>query len=532
MRYRLGLATVGVGLLLSGAAGAQSQQPWANEAASTPLLRGVRGTVSFFYRSNELMGENGFTSFGPQFHLDGSLGDHVFYSTSFAYSRRERLGGDAVAEDGGGGDSHLVGGARLGFRLGQSSVFEVEYSNDSLGNQGEDSVLFLDGRQRSSIGGIERGKSHLLTLRNQTQIGSVAHLSTSVRYTDLSTSLQLAGASGGSAPQLVPDYLRRLEVQEHARTSLNLLGRHQIETGMRFVLDQVGLRSTATSLAQDDELQYQAMRMSLYVQDRWQLLRAFSLHMGLAYEMPGTEGGEGRNEWAIGLRRNEGAALQYGVTAFLRNGFPQLADYGHGRASVDLASVRQSNPYRDELGLGSGQLADYSGLELFLSRPLTRSFGFFLGYTYSQLRQLGQGPASYEVAFGTVESDVPSMAMAASSKPQISPTFEQTHMLHLSTSYKLSRSLQVGSTVNYLYADPMEFVTAEATLISPGTDHNISVDVHLEKIISMGGMQVGLMFDVFNLVDTGSMMPFDTRYDLDLAALSGRRFQLGMRYGF
>src|SRR5687767_5798404 len=94
-RRMRGLIAAGLSLMLGGASLAQPvRQPWLDEASSSRLLENVRGSVSFFYRSNELMGSEGYSLFGPQFHLDGSLmGDRVFYSANLAYKQRERLAG-------------------------------------------------------------------------------------------------------------------------------------------------------------------------------------------------------------------------------------------------------------------------------------------------------------------------------------------------------------------------------------------------------------------------------------------------------
>jgi hypothetical protein len=517
--------TAGLGLgLLMGEAEAQVLQHWRDSDS-------VRGTVSFFYRSNELMGDSGFTSFGPQVQLDGSLmGDRFFYSANFAYNRRERLAPGAREEQAV-DDAELVGGARLGFRLGSKSLFEVEYSNDGFVDLGRDSVLFLNGQQQSSLSGIERGKSFFLALRNETQVGSFARLNTSFKYTDHTSSLELAGTASGPLPDLLPDYLRRLEVREHALGQAQFLGLHQIETGVRFVLDQIGIRSSLGGLDGpiEESQQMRATRVGFFLQDRWRLLRGWTVQMGVAYDLPGTGEVNQRNEWSIGLHHGAGKPLQYGVNSFLRNGMPQLADYGRNGPLVEMAA-RHDSAYLDELGLGGARAANYGGIELFFSRQLIRTFGFFLSYTFSHLRDFAH-PETPEVVFGTVEADVPSLARVTTGGQSAGndPLWEQTHLVHFNTSYRVSPSLRLGSTVNYLYADPLEFVTAEITLVRP---HNVSVDMHVEKTIRLGDSQVDLMFDVFNLVDSGSLAAYDTRYDIDLATVSGRRFQLGMRYGF
>jgi hypothetical protein len=530
-RWVQGLLGAGLSLtLLGGSASAQTPQSWGTDLPRSGDSDPVRGTVSFFYRTNELMGDSGFTSFGPQLHLDGSLmGNRVFYSANFAYNRRERLArneGDTPAAE----DTELVGGARLGFRLGNKSVFEVEYSNDGFGDLNRDSVLFLSGQQQSSLSEIARGKSFFLALRNETQVGSVARLTTSFKYMDHTSALQLSSTAAGPLPDLLPDYLRRLEVHEDAEGQLQLFGLHQLETGVRFVLDQLGIRSSSGDLdgALNESRQMRATRVGFFLQDRWEALRGWNVHMGVAYELPGEGQMPRRSEWSIGLHR--GAAdqsLQYGVSTFLRNGFPQLADYGSQGPSLELAIPRDS-AYQDELGLGRSNAANYGGIELFFTKQLARTFGLFLSYTYSHLRDF-QHADQPEVAFGTVEADVPSLAAATSSATPRGPLFQQTHMVHLDTNYRVNSTLSLGSTLNYLYADPLDFVTAEVTLVRP---HNVSVDMHLEKTLRLGDSKVDLMLDVFNLMNSGSLAAYDTHYDIELATIAGRRFQVGMRYGF
>ncbi len=523
-------------LLLFGHAEAQDRLFGGASDKSAMQNARLNGSVTFFYRSNELTREDGFSSFGPAFEFDGSLGERVFYSANFAFSRRERLAASLEDEDES-SRSQFFGGARIGFRVGEKSLFEVEYRNGSLADLGSGSLVFLDGAQQSRLSGVPRNSGFMLALRNKTQLSSAMVLNSSVQFLDHSSSQELSSTAQGPLPDVLPSYIRRLEVQEQVSMKARALGKHSLETGLRFVLDQIGMQASTGDT--DGELyeskEFRASNVGLFFKDLWVPGPGWRVQMGVAYELPGIREVNRRGEWTVGVSHKFfGRSLELGSRAFLRNGVPRWLTYQSPGALEHLAFASTSGPSSLLGQAGQSQTFDDRGLQVFVDKNWGEELEIFFSYTFSSLQSSDPGE---DVAFGTVEADAPSVAVFLEQPEPLEPSWKRTHLLNFKTSYRFDSRFEIGSSLNYFYGTPLQFVTAEVTKTTEGADYarargSLTVDLHLEKVVRIGRTEVGLMVDVFNLLDSGSLVAYDARYNLDLAALTGRRVQLGMRYGF
>jgi outer membrane receptor protein involved in Fe transport len=166
------------------------------------------------------------------------------------------------------------------------------------------------------------------------------------------------------------------------------------------------------------------------------------------------------------------------------------------------------------------------GVELVAKKRFSNNWQMTASYLYSKLE--GNYDGTFQASTGQLDPNLNSAFDYAefTVKNDGLLSFDRTHMFKLNASYQFNFGLSLGASAYYNTGTPLtaygydvNYRNWEYYLSKRGaygrTDTEYEMDLHLGYPIRLGGMDLNILLDVFNLIDRQGETSRDQRFNLD-----------------
>ena len=168
----------------------------------------------------------------------------------------------------------------------------------------------------------------------------------------------------------------------------------------------------------------------------------------------------------------------------------------------------------------------FTGVELTARKRLSDNWQFLASYLWSELE--GNYDGTFQASTGQLDPNLNSAFDYAEFSVQNYGylSVDRTHQFKIDGYYTFDFGLDIGLSAYYITGKPVtaygfdvSYRNYEYYLSERGaygrTDDEYEMDLHLGYPIKLGGVQVNLLFDVFNLLDRQGETDRDMRFNLD-----------------